>query len=305
MKTKKILITGSSGTIGTRLFEKLLEKKYQVFGFDRKLNKWNKKIDDLTIHGDLLNIQDINKIDKEFDIVVHLAANARVYDLVVDPDKALENIISTYNILNFIRTKNIKNFIFSSSRETYGNRKKICAKETDVDILLCESPYSASKISDEALAISFSKCYGIDNVILRFSNVYGMYDQSDRFIPLIIKKMKAGQDVQIYGKDKILDFTYIDDCVDGIIKCIERFEKVKNNVFNIASGDGNKLVDVAKIIKKSLNNQSKIIIESNRKGEVIKYIADITKAKKLLNYYPKTSIEKGISLSVDWYKNYE
>ena len=300
-KTKKILITGSSGTIGARLFEKLLEKNYDIIGFDRNHNKWSNNLDKITIIGDLLKKEDLEKIPDDIDMIVHLAANARVYDLVVSPDLARDNIITTYNVLDFARKNKIKRFIFSSSREVYGNKKEIISKETDIDIQLCESPYAASKISDEALIYSFSKCYSIDYVVCRFSNVYGMYDESERFIPLMLKSMKENKNVEIFGKDKILDFTYIDDCVGGIIKCIEKFDNVKNNVFNIASGKGSNLIDVAKIIKRNLNSKSKILIGKNRPGEVVRYIANISKAKRILKYMPKISINEGIKSSISWY----
>lgn len=297
----KILITGSSGTIGTRLFEKLLEKGHDVVGFDKEQNKWHEKLDKLTIQGNLLSKEDIKKIPKGIDMIVHLAANARVYDLVVEPDMALENVTSTYNILEFARKNNVKKILFSSSRETYGNRKKAVAREIDVDIQLAESPYSASKISDEVFVYAYTRCYGINHIVLRFSNVYGMYDESDRFVPLMIRKMKKNEDIVIFGKDKMLDFTYIDDCVGGIIQCIEKFNKVKNNTFNLAYGKGAKLVDVAKMIKQELNSKSRMSLKSNRTGEVVKYVADISKAKKVLGYKPSTVVEEGIRLSIDWY----
>lgn len=300
-KIKRILITGSSGTIGTRLFETLLAKGYNVVGFDRKPNRWHSDLDKLTIKGDLLNKDDIRKIPDNFDLIIHLAANARVYDLVLRPDLALENIISTYNILDFAKENKIEKFIFSSSREVYGNRKKIKAKEEDINLQLCESAYSASKISDEALMYSFSKCYGIDYVICRLSNVYGMYDESERFIPLMVRKMKKNEDVEIFGKDKLLDFTYIDDCVGGVIKCIEKFDSVKNNTFNIAFGKGSKLIDVANIVKRNLNSQSQILIGKNRQGEVVKYVADTSKAKKMLGYEPEYNLKSGIKSAINWY----
>jgi len=300
---KKILITGSSGTIGTRLFEKLLEKGHEVVGFDKSPNQWHPHLDKLTMIGNLLDKKDVGKLPADFDLVIHLAANARVYDLVVSPDLALENITTSYNILEFCRDKHIKNFIFSSSRETYGNREKTDAAEKDVDIQLCESPYAASKISDEALIYSYSKCYGLDYIIFRFSNVYGMYDQSNRFIPLLIRKMRKNQNIDIYGKDKILDFTYIDDCIQGITKGIRNFSKAKNNVFNIGSGRGEKLVDVAETIKDKLSSKSKISVKNNRPGEVVKYIADISKAEKLLGYKPQCNIEGGINSAIRWYSS--
>ena len=299
----KILITGSSGTIGTRLFEKLLENNYGGVGFDKKENKWHENLNKLTVVGDLLKKEDIEKIPSDIDLIIHLAANARVYDLVIEPDLAKDNIITTYNILEFAKKNKIDKIIFSSSRETYGNRKKIKAKENDVDIQFCESPYSASKIADEVLVYSYQKCYKINYIVLRFSNVYGMYDESNRFIPLMIRKMKNKEKVEIFGKNKLLDFTYIDDCVDGIIKSIEKFDKVKNNTFNIASGKGQKLIDVAKIIKKELKSKSKILLRANRTGEVVKYVANISKAKKMLEYKPIFEIKKGLSLSIKWYKN--
>lgn len=298
---KKILITGSSGTIGTRLFERLLEKGYEVVGFDKKKNKWHPSLNKLTIIGNLLEKKDVKKIPKDVDLIIHLAANPRVYDLVVKPDLALENIILMYNILDFARLNNIKKVMFSSSREVYGNRTKMVSKEEDVDIALCESAYSASKISGEALVYSFSQCYGIAYVICRFSNVYGMYDESERFVPKLIKDMKRGRDITIFGKDKLLDFTYLDDCVDGTVKCVEKFETAKNNVFNIASGTGENLIDVAKIIKKDLQSKSIITIEKNRPGEVVKFIADISKAKKVLGYQPKYSTQEGMDLAIKWY----
>jgi len=281
-----------------------LERGSKVIGFDKKLNEWHSMLDNLTIKGDLLKKREISKLPNDFDLIIHFAANARVYDLVVKPDLALENIITTYNILNFAFKNKIKNFIFSSSREIYSNKPSIISRETEVDIHLCESPYSASKIANETLIYSFSKCYNIDYLILRFSNVYGMYDRSDRFVPLMIKKMQKNQNVSIYGKNKLLDFTYIDDCIEGIIKSIERFPKIKNNAINIGSGRGEKLTNVARLIRNELGNKSKIIIKPSRTGEVIGYIADISKAEKLLDYNPQYFIEKGIKLTINWYRKH-
>lgn len=297
----KILITGSSGTIGTRLFEKLLEQGYDVVGFDKKKNKWHDYLDKPTIKGDLLSESDVNKIPKDVELIIHLAANARVYDLVQSPNLALENVISTYNMLEFARKNNINKIIFSSSREVYGNRKRAIAKEDDARIEFSESPYSASKISNESFIHAYSRCYGLEYVLLRFSNVYGMYDESDRFIPLIIKKMKKNEDVFIFGKDKVLDFTYIDDCIEGIIICIRKFAKAKSHVFNIASGKGSRLTEVAKKIKTLMNSTTNIRVKNSRNGEVIRYIANISKAKKVLGYYPSRSLEESIPLTVDWY----
>lgn len=298
----KILVTGSSGTIGTRLCEKLLENDYEIFGIDKVQNKWNHKINELTIIRNLCNTNMSIPIPKDIDLVAHLAANARVYDLVLRPELAMENINITYNMLEFCRKNDIKRIIFSSSREIYGNvnhnSKQI---ESKTNINNCESPYAASKISSEALVHSYHKCYGINYIITRFSNVYGLYDNSNRVIPLFIELTKQNKSLIIYGKEKLLDFTYIDDTVSGLIKCIERFDEVKNDTFNIASGEGTSIIYVAQLIQKYMNIKNNIIIKENRPGEVIKFIADISKAKEKLHYHPTITFETGINKAVNWY----
>lgn len=110
------------------------------------------------------------------------------------------------------------------------------------------------------------------------------------------------EDLIIFGKNKVLDFTYIDDAIDGILKIIKKFDRIKNETFNIATGKGIKILSLAKLIKKLLGSKSKIIVKPSRKGEILKYVADISKAKKLLNYKPKVSIIEGIKKSIKWYK---
>lgn len=302
MLIKNILITGSSGTIGTRLCEKLLEKGQSVVGIDRKPDKWSEKINQLTILGDLLNKETLQKIpQKNFDVVVHLAANARVYNLVLDPILARDNFETTFNVLEFCRKNNIKKFIFASSREVYGNSQKIVYNEEETYVKHCESPYTASKIAGEAMVHAYCQCYGINFIIVRFSNVYGMYDESDRLIPLYIKLAKENQDLIVFGKEKMLDFTYIDDAVNGVMLCLEKFENVKNDVFNLASGKGIYISEVAQLVKKHTQSQSEIIIKENRIGEVVKFIADISKAKNMLGYEPQIVVEEGIKKSIEWY----
>jgi len=211
----------------------------------------------------------------------------------------------TYNILEYCRLNSINQFIFASSHEVYGNSGKDYRREDEVDISCCESPYTAFKLSGEALVQVYHRCYGMDCIICRFSNVYGMYDDSDRVIPLFIKYAGEGRNLTVYGEDKILDFTYIDDTVDGIKRCIQRFQRAKSNVFNITTGKGVRIVDVAKMIIEQIGNSSRLLIKKNRTGEVIRFKADISKAMQLLEYFPKTSIVDGISKTVTWYNQHD
>ena len=299
---QRILITGSSGTIGTRLFECLLTNGYPVRGTDIRPNNWNKNLNRLTILGDLCKSEELKNLPHDLDIVIHLAANARVYNLVLNPKLARDNFEMLFNILEYCRMNDIEKFIFSSSREVYGNSGRSICTEEDALVKNCESPYTASKIGGEALVHAYHQCYGIDFIITRFSNVYGMYDDSDRVIPLFIRQTLNNEDLKIYGKNKMLDFTYIDDTVDGIIKCIQHFSKVKNSVFNIASGKSVPIIEIAEQIIQSMNGKNSVVLKNNRRGEVIQSSIDISKAHQELGYSPKTQIHEGIKKTLVNYK---
>jgi len=221
-------------------------------------------------------------------LIIHLAGHARVYNSVINPSLAHDNFLLIFNMLEFARINHLKKLIFSSSREVYGNSTEPMHAEDDANIKNCESPYTASKIAAEAMIWAHYRCYG-------------MYDNSDRPIPQFIRQAARGENLTIFGKDKLMDFTYINDTVEGIIKGIEKFDSSKNSVFNIAAGKGISISYVAELIKSKLNSNSEIIFKENKTGEVVKYIADISKAKSILNYEPMTSIEKGISEAVAWY----
>lgn len=305
MTPMKILVTGSSGTIGTRLCETLLKKNYTVIGADWKPNKWNPKIDKLTLRVDLRDKEKVmQQLPVDIDLVIHLAANARVYNLVLDPSLARDNFESLFNVLEYCRLRKVKGFMFSSSREVYGNSDKIVHVEDEAYVKNCESPYTASKIGGEALVHSYHQCYHLDFVIFRFSNVYGMYDESDRVVPLFIRLCKKDQDICIFGKEKLLDFTYIDDTVAGIMLTLQQFSSIKNDTFNIAYGQGTSILEVAQLTKELLNSKSKLIIQGNRTGEVVRFIADIAKAREKLGYEPHITIVEGIKKSIEWYQTH-
>lgn len=296
----RILVTGSSGTVGTRLVEKLLERGDDVIGVDMVKNKWNPKIDGVTTIQDLRDMDGTLKLPKS-DMVVHLAANARVYELVEHPDRARDNFLTLFNTLEYARQNGIKKFIFSSSRESYGNSGKEKYTEDLVRVENCESPYTASKVGGEALVHAYSRCYGIDVIILRFSNVYGMYDDSIRVVPLFIKLSRKNEPLTVFGKDKCLDFTYIDDTISGVIATIDKFDAAKGESFNLAYGEGRTIMELAEMIKKLEKSTSEIKVGDSRTGEIIRFVADISKAKRMLGFSPKTNMDEGIKMSVEWY----
>lgn len=298
----KLLVTGCSGTIGTRLCERLLEQGHEVIGLDWEPCKWSKRIESLRIDADLRDRKSIEKIPSGIDMVVHLAANARVYELVEHPERACDNFVTTFHALEYARNNDVKKFMFASSRETYGNIPAQAYEEHMAKIENCESPYTASKIGGEALVHSYEACYDIDYINFRFSNVYGMYDDSIRVVPLFIRQAKSNETMRVFGKDKCLDFTYIDDCVSGIIAGIEKFDEAKNDTYNLAYGNGTTLKYLAETVRELLESNSEIVMQDSRPGEVIRYIADISKAKRVLGYDPQTSFDEGIRKAVEWYK---
>ena len=306
----RVLITGSSGQIGTNLALKLQEEGHAVFGIDIRQNTWTDKIETL--------LQDLStpyssfehgighvEYPNEFDVVVHLAAHAKVHELVEQPDRALENITMTYNVLEYCRQHKTP-IIFSSSREVYGDIHRYITEESHADFAFTESPYSASKISGEAFVYSYAQCYGLPYIIFRFSNVYGRYDNDidrmERVIPLFVNRIQAGQPITIYGEDKVLDFTYVDDCVNGIASGIDILvsDKDKNHTINLAYGEGRSLVDMANYIGDTLGLTPNMTVEPSRIGEVTHYVADIAKARELLNYTPSTSLKQGIQKAIKW-----
>jgi len=300
----KILVTGSSGTIGTRLCERLIGDGHQVTGVDWLPNKWQKSVQDITHIADLREEHSFRGVPTHVDAVIHLAANARVYELVEDPRRALDNFVTLFNTLEFCRLNNIKRFMFASSRESYGNIKVDAYREDMVRVENCESPYTASKVGGEALVEAYRRCYGIDQITFRFSNVYGMYDDSERVVPLFIRRTRKNESLTIFGREKCLDFTYIDDCVDGIVKALDAFDSAKNETYNLAFGEGTTIVSLANKIKELTGSKSEIKLSDSRTGEVTRYIADISKAKKAFGYDPKVSFDQGIGKSVKWYESH-
>lgn len=297
----KILVTGSSGTIGTRLCERLLADGHDVVGADWVENKWQPTVQAVTVMADLRDRKQVEALPSDVEAIIHLAANARVHDLVVDPDRALDNVTDTYNMLEFARKHGIRKFFFASSRETYGN---IPAQDSYTEDMArmenCASPYTASKIAGEAFVESYTRCYGIDHIIIRFSNVYGMYDESDRVVPLFIRKTRKNEPLEIYG-EKCLDFTYIDDAVNGVVKALEGFDAGKNSTYNIAYGQGSTITALADLVKELVGSTSEVAVTKMRVGEISRYIANIDKARKAFGYEPKTPFEEGIRKAVAWY----
>ena len=299
----RIVVTGSSGQIGTNLALQLAHRGHEVFGVDKRVNPWTETfrylLKDLT-----------SPLEDELpacDMVVHLAAHAKVHQLVHEPHRALENAQMTFNVLEFCRRRRVP-IVFSSSREVYGDVHRFMTEEGSADFAYTESTYSASKIAGEAFVYSYARCYGLKYLVFRFSNVYGRYDNDlsrmVRVIPLFIHRLSAGEPITVFGgEEKTLDFTHVDDCVDGVARGLEALAdgRIANETINLAYGEGNTLVRCGELIGAALDVKPRIEIAPPLVGEVTRYVADVGKARALLGYDPRVPLETGIPQAVDWF----
>lgn len=294
-------MTGSSGTIGTALVKRLLDEGYTVFGTDVKPNPWIPEVNDRTQMKDLRDPEEVSDLPTDVDLIVHLGAHARVHRLVKEPERMMDNLEMTFNVLEHARRSGIPNVLFASSREVYGDGNQIVFSESETSIDETKSPYTASKAGGESMVQAYRECYDLSTCITRFSNVYGRYDDSDRVVPLFIAKSNQGQPLTVFGSGKVLDFTYLDDCVEGLARVIDRFHKVDGTTLNISSGEGTSLIELAREIDGRTPNDSEIRVEESRRGEVNKYISDVSKAEQFVGYSPQYSLVDGLDRTIDWY----
>ncbi len=296
-----VLITGSSGQIGTNLGLRLLERGDRVVGIDRRPNPWTDKLD--TRRLDLLAATPDDLPEGPFDVVVHLAAHAKVFELVEFPTRALENVTMCFGVLEYARRRKVP-LIFGSSREVYGDIHRHVTEESQADFVVAESPYSASKIAGEAFIYSYAECYDLPYLVFRFSNVYGRYDcdieRLERVIPLFIRRIAEGTPITVFGREKVLDFTFVEDCTTGVLAAIDSLvrRQVNQQTINIAYGQGATLVDLVNIIGLAVGREPNVRYEPSRSGEVTRYVADITKARQLLGYDPQTPLTAGVPRAI-------
>lgn len=303
-----VLITGSSGQIGTNVGLALQARGDRVLGIDKRPNTWTREIE--TRIADLARIDAAQMPnDRKFDVVLHFAAHAKVFELVEHPDRAMENIAMCFRALEFCRTHRTP-IIFASSREVYGDIHHHVTDEAAADFVVAESPYSASKIAGEALIYSYAQCYDLPFLVFRFSNVYGRFDNDlermERVIPLFMDRIAKGEAITLYGPEKVLDFTYVDDAVAGIIAGADALvsRKVVGQTINLAFGQGNTLVDVVNIVSLAVGRKPQVTLEPTRRGEVTRYVADISKARDLLGYRPQVPLSSGLIKAVEWAKSH-
>jgi len=302
----RVVITGASGLIGTNLALRLLDLGHEVFGVDKVPNPWTDrvpvKIEDLRTTGGVAG-EDWGAAD----VVVHLAARAKVHESVEHPENALANYTITHRVLEYCRRDGTP-VIFGSSREAYGEQTVFPVPEDAVRIEGAVSPYAAAKLADEALIRAYGRCYGVPFIIIRFSNVYGRYDdfaRNGRFVPLLCQRIPRGEPVTIFGPQKAYDFTYIDDAIEGVWRSIDRLvhhpERVSGQAINLGTGTGTTLLEAATIVAEAAGVEPRLSFTEMQVGEISKYVADLTRARTLLGYDPQYPAAKGIPAFYRWW----
>ncbi len=291
----KILITGSSGFIGSALKRLLDEKGIEIVTFDIKENPLDDVRDFSALQTKIMSV----------DGIIHLAAVSRVKIAHENPLECINtNIGGIINVLESARELISENghpwVIFGSSREVYGEPMNLPVVETSNRKAI--NVYGVSKLSGEELCKAYSDNYGLKTRVLRFSNVYtGANDHLDRVIPKFILHALNKEDLVIHGSgEELFDFTYITDTIQGIWGCIQEIERNSYlfDDFNLSTGVPVSLRELAEIIIKNTNSLSRVKYTRSRSYDVNKFYADPGKARKILGFSPKIAIKKGIDLAV-------
>jgi len=300
----KYLIFGGAGFLGSHLVESL-EGDITVVD-DMSTVKYLELPPNVKLIKDRV---ETFKTNEKFDFVIHLAARPSPEDYVQYPvETALSNSLGTYNALEIAR-KSDATFLYSSSSEIYGHAEIIPTPEDywgKVNPIGVRSCYDESKRFSEALIMSYFREYGLDVRIQRPFNVYGPRLREDgsygRVVSRFIYQALKGEDITIFGDgNQTRAFLYVSDWTEATKKMLFT-QGLKGEVFNVGSDKEVKIIDLAKMIIRLTNSNSKIKFLPPRADDPPRRAADITKAKKILGWEPKVNLEEGLKRTIEWFK---
>lgn len=340
LENKTILVTGSSGFIGSNLTKRLLkEEKVRVIGLDNMNDYYDVKIKEsrleelkkfdnfIFIKGNLADKETINKIFEEYkpEVVVNLAAQAGVRYSITNPDAYIEsNLIGFYNILEACRHNPVEHLVYASSSSVYGSNKKV-PYSTDDKVDNPVSLYAATKKSNELLAHAYSKLYNIPSTGLRFFTVYGPAGRPDMAYFGFTNKLIKGETIKIFNYGNCMrDFTYVDDIVEGIVRVMKGAPEQRNGedglpippyaVYNIGNSDPVNLLDFVTILQEELVRAGVLPkdydFESHKElvpmqpGDVPVTYADTMPLQRDFGYKPSTDLRMGLRKFAEWYKEF-
>jgi len=314
-----ILITGGAGFIGSNLMEKLLSLGKRVVCLDnfddfysseikkRNIKECQKNASCQIINGDIRDKKCLDDLfsENKIDFVIHLAARAGVRPSIINPVLYADvNVMGTLSLLESMNKFKVDKLIFASSSSVYGNNLKIPFNESDrVDFPI--SPYAATKKSAELLTYSYHHLYNLSVINFRFFTVYGPRQRPDLAIHKFFYNLYSGLPIEIFGDGNTgRDYTYIDDIIDGIIKGMDFLQHRTKSIYEIINLGNNRPVLLKELIKEIELVADKTFEKVNsplQQGDVNQTFADISKAKKMLNYLPETGMHEGLKKFKVWF----
>ena len=312
LKGKTVLITGAGGFIGSHLTEKLVELGIKVKAFVRynSRNDWGllellpkEKLDKIeVIMGDLKDADAIGHAAEGVDIIFHLGSLIAIPYSYLHPRETIEtNVLGTLNVLTAAKENGVEKLVHTSTSEVYGTARYVPIDENHP--LQGQSPYSASKIGADKIAESFYRSFELPVAIIRPFNTYGPRQSARAVIPTIITQALTKEKIFLGSLDPTRDYTYVKDVVEGFIKVAESPKSV-GEVINIGSNFEISIGDLANKIISLAGKNAEIIIDPTRvrpqDSEVERLWCDNTKAKGLLGWEPKTSLDEGLKRTIEW-----
>ena len=312
---KRFLITGAAGFIGSSFAQSLLQHGHHVTSFDNFNDFYDpalkrSNIERLasydqfeSIEGDIRDQTAVKQLfsDQSFDVVVHLAAMAGVRPSIQDPALYYDvNINGTFNVLAACQEHPPEKIVLASSSSVYGNNEKVPFSEQDhVDYPI--SPYAATKKMNEVMAYNVHYLTKLPICCCRFFTVYGPYQRPEMAIHKFTDSIHNDQPIPVYNHGLCeRDYTYIDDIVHGLNQIVET--DYSFDIVNLGESQTISTIDLIQLIEAALGKPAIKELQPAQVGDVDKTFADIQHAQMTYSYSPKTSIEEGIAMFVDWYK---
>jgi NAD dependent epimerase/dehydratase len=311
----KVLVTGADGFIGSHLVESLLDKGFEVkaLSYYNSFNSWGwlegiKHQNLEIVSGDVRDYHFCNKISKDIDVVFHLAALISIPYSYISPDSYIDtNVKGTSNICLAAKNNGVKKIIHTSTSEVYGSALYVPIDENHP--IQPQSPYSASKIAADAIAMSYFNTFDLPLVIARPFNTYGPRQSARAIIPTIISQIASGiEEVKIGDLSPTRDLNFVKDTCNGFL-ALSKSDEVIGQVVNIGSNFEIKMGDLFKKIAGLMNSKAIPVEDIGRirpsKSEVKRLWCDNTKIKKLTGFEPEYSLDKGLEETIEWFINTE
>jgi len=306
------LITGADGFIGSHLTELLVREGYQVKALSQynSFNHWGwledvKRLKEIeVINGDVRDSYYCKQITKDIDVVFHLAALIAIpYSYVASDSYVETNVRGTLNICQAALENGVKRVIHTSTSEVYGTAQYVPIDEKHP--LQAQSPYSASKIGADAIAISFFNAFNLPVTIVRPFNTYGPRQSARAVIPTVISQIASGKkQIKLGDVSPTRDFNYVADTCRGFLS-LARCDKAIGETVNIGSNFEISVGDTLSLIRELMNSDVEFLIDEQRirpkKSEVFRLWCDNTKIQKLTGFEPEYTIRQGLQETINWF----